>query len=88
MVEYTQPNPFKPFHIGHLMSNSIGKSISRLVEYSGAKIIRANYQGDIGLHVAKAIYGLLEKGKPDISLSVEVQAEYIGSCYSFCVKVI
>ncbi|MEK7459535.1 MAG: arginine--tRNA ligase [Patescibacteria group bacterium] len=86
MVEYTQPNPFKPFHIGHLMSNSIGESISRLVEYSGAKIIRANYQGDIGLHVAKAIYGLLEKGKPDISLSVEVQAEYIGSCYSFASK--
>ena len=31
MVEYTQPNPFKPFHIGHLMSNAIGESISRIV---------------------------------------------------------
>ncbi|KKT76054.1 MAG: Arginine-tRNA ligase [Parcubacteria group bacterium GW2011_GWF2_44_7] len=59
MVEYTQPNPFKPFHIGHLMSNSIGESISRLVEFSGAEVSRANYQGDVGLHVAKAIYGLL-----------------------------
>src|SRR3989344_3461725 len=27
MVEYTDPNPFKPFHIGHLMSNAIGESI-------------------------------------------------------------
>src|SRR3989344_2147523 len=34
MVEYTQPNPFKPFHIGHLMSNAIGESISRIMEYS------------------------------------------------------
>src|SRR6185437_8391428 len=25
MVEYTQPNPFKPFHIGHLMSNTLGE---------------------------------------------------------------
>ena len=59
MIEYTQPNPFKPFHIGHLMSNAIGESISRIVEFSGAKVVRANYQGDVGLHVAKAIWGIL-----------------------------
>lgn len=57
MVEYTDPNPFKEFHIGHLMSNAIGESISRLVEFSGAETKRANYQGDVGLHVAKAIFG-------------------------------
>src|SRR3989344_3027350 len=50
MVEYTDPNPFKEFHIGHLMSNAIGESISRLVEYSGAEVKRANYQGDVGPH--------------------------------------
>jgi len=83
MVEYTQPNPFKPFHIGHLMSNAIGESISRIVEFSGAQTIRANYQGDVGLHVGKAIYGLLKKGKPDASLPISAQAEYIGTCYSW-----
>ncbi len=83
MVEYTDPNPFKPFHIGHLMSNAIGESISRLVEYSGAETIRANYQGDVGLHVAKAIYGLLQKGMPDENKSINEKAEYIGECYSF-----
>ncbi len=83
MVEYAQPNPFKPFHIGHLMNITIGESIARIVEYSGAKVVHANYQGDIGLHIGKAIYGLLQKGKPDSSLSTEEQAEYIGSCYSY-----
>jgi len=58
MVEYTDANPFKLFHIGHLMSNTIGESIARLYEASGAKVIRANYQGDVGLHVAKAIWGM------------------------------
>jgi len=82
MVEYTQPNPFKPFHIGHLMSNAIGESISRIVEFSGAKITRANYQGDVGPHVAKAIYGLTKFGLPDDSKSVSEQAQYIGECYS------
>jgi len=82
MVEYTQPNPFKPFHIGHLMSNAIGESISRIVEFSGAKTIRANYQGDVGPHVAKAIYGIMKFGLPDSSKSVAMQAQYIGECYS------
>lgn len=58
MVEYTDPNPFKEFHIGHLMSNVIGESVSRLLEASGAEVKRACYQGDVGLHVAKAVYGI------------------------------
>ncbi|OGZ57155.1 MAG: arginine--tRNA ligase, partial [Candidatus Ryanbacteria bacterium RIFCSPLOWO2_12_FULL_47_9c] len=61
MVEYTDPNPFKEFHIGHLMSNAIGEAIARLYEASGAKVVRACWQGDVGLHVAKAIWGKLKK---------------------------
>lgn len=61
IVEYTDANPFKEFHIGHLMSNTIGESISRLIEASGAETKRACYQGDVGLHVAKAIaYAVLK----------------------------
>ncbi len=82
MVEYTDPNPFKPFHIGHLMTNAIGESTARICEYSGANVIRANYQGDVGLHVAKSIWALLKNGKGDTALPVEAQAEYIGKCYT------
>src|SRR3989338_8346298 len=60
MVEYTDPNPFKEFHIGHLMSNAVGESIARLFEFSGAKVMRACWQGDVGLHVAKAVWGILK----------------------------
>lgn len=83
MIEYTDPNPFKPFHIGHLMTNAIGESVSRVIQSSGATIVRANYQGDVGLHVAKAIWGLMQKGKPDETLAVGAQARYIGECYSY-----
>lgn len=83
MVEYTDPNPFKPFHIGHLMSNAIGESISRLAQFSGAEVARANYQGDVGLHVAKAIYGLLENDKLQSKEgSRGLQASNIGRAYS------
>src|SRR3972149_2568145 len=59
MLEFADPNPFKEFHIGHLYSNIVGESLSRLLESQGAIVWRVCYQGDVGLHVAKALYGLL-----------------------------
>lgn len=60
MVEFTDPNPFKELHIGHLYSNSVGESVSRLLEAMGADLKRANYQGDVGMHVAKALYSIMK----------------------------
>ncbi len=55
IVEYTDPNPIKEFHIGHLMSNAIGESIASIIAFNGAEVKRACYQGDVGLHVGKAV---------------------------------
>jgi arginyl-tRNA synthetase len=75
MVEYTDPNPFKVFHIGHLMANTIGESLSRLIEFSGAEVIRACYQGDVGLHVAKTVWAIKKDGKYKDDIS------YLGAMY-------
>lgn len=61
MVEYTDPNPFKEFHIGHLISNTIGESLAYLLESGGARVARSDYFGDVGMHVAKAVWGMKEK---------------------------
>ena len=83
MIEYTDPNPFKPFHIGHLMTNAIGESIARILEHSGAAVSRANYQGDVGLHVAKAIWGLMQNEKLQSKAgSYNLQAANIGRAYA------
>ncbi len=83
MVEYTDPNPFKPFHIGHLMTNVIGESIARIFENARAEVLRANYQGDVGLHVARAIWGLLKnENLRDSSGTVSEQAYNIGVAYA------
>ena len=58
MVEFTDPNPFKELHIGHLYSNTVGEAISRILEAQGAIVHRACYQGDVGMHVAKSIWGM------------------------------
>ena len=71
VMEYTDPNPFKPFHIGHLMTNVIGESLARLLEAEGNSVVRMNYQGDVGLHVAKALYGMKELNvSPDDVLAI------------------
>lgn len=62
LVEYTSPNLFKPLHVGNLMSNITGESLSRLVEYAGADVRRFNYPSDIGLTVAKAVWGVQKLG--------------------------
>ncbi|MEZ4195010.1 MAG: arginine--tRNA ligase [Candidatus Paceibacterota bacterium] len=62
LVEYTDPNPFKEFHIGHLFTNAVGESIARLFMMQGADTKRINYQGDVGLHVAHAVWGMQKLG--------------------------
>ena len=79
IIEYTDPNPFKEFHIGHLMSNTIGEAFSRLVETSGAEVKRACYQGDVGMHVAKTIWFLRSQKLKDESEKWGV--EELGSAY-------
>lgn len=83
IIEYTDPNPFKQFHIGHLMSNSIGEASARLLEWSGAKISRACYQGDVGLHVAKTLWGMLQNldNFPKEADSISVKTKFLGEAY-------
>jgi arginyl-tRNA synthetase len=59
MVEFSQPNTHKAFHIGHLRSAILGDAISRILEYAGHEVVRANYYGDIGLHVIKWLWNYM-----------------------------
>lgn len=53
MVEYSNPNTHKPLHVGHLRNVILGSSVCNILEANGDKVVRANYIGDIGLHVIK-----------------------------------
>lgn len=75
ICEFSDPNPFKVLHVGHLYTSIVGDSISRLYEYAGAKVIRANFGGDVGLHVAKTLYVLAKKNPDDLTI------EDIAKCY-------
>lgn len=79
LVEYTSPNLFKPLHIGNLIGNIIGESVARLFEFSGAKVERINYPSDIGLPVAKCVWGLRKTGGDARDITALGEAYRVGN---------
>ncbi|MBR3172592.1 arginine--tRNA ligase [Candidatus Saccharibacteria bacterium] len=75
ICEFSDPNPFKVLHVGHLYTSVVGDALSRLYEYAGAKVVRANFGGDVGLHVAKTMYVLQKKDPTTLTI------EDIAKCY-------
>jgi len=82
MVEFAHPNPFKSFHIGHLRNIFLGESIVRLLEARGAKVIRTNYQGDVGMHIAKCLWAFQKVKPSDYPKTADKKAAWLGKCYS------
>lgn len=86
VTEYSDPNPFKVLHAGHLYTSVVGDAISNLFETAGAEVHRVNYGGDVGLHVAKTMWALLEKlgGEQPQKLAEvksEERADWLAACY-------
>jgi len=86
LLEYSCPNAFKELHTGHLYQTVVGDALGRIFEASGAQVFRANFGGDVGLHVAKCLYGITEvlKGEyPDKLSEVPeaTRAEWISKAY-------
>jgi len=86
LVEYSDPNPFKPLHAGHLYTTLVGDAIARLVENAGAETIRLNYGGDVGRHVGISMWAIMIKlgDNPVASLAEISDADrpsWMGECY-------
>lgn len=82
IVEFSQANTHKAFHVGHIRGTCIGESLARILEFCGEKVIRANYQGDSGMHVAKWIwcykkYHSSEKLKKDESWIASIYVDSV-----------
>lgn len=61
VCEYSDPNPFKVLHAGHLYTSLVGDAVANLLETAGAKVHRVNFGGDVGLHVAKAMWAIIKE---------------------------
>ncbi len=84
MLEYSQPNTHKEFHIGHMRNAILGSALIRLLGAVGYKVMPVNYIGDVGAHVAKCLWAL-EKFHAENKLP-ENKGKYLGQIYTEAVK--
>jgi arginyl-tRNA synthetase len=83
MIEFSQANTHKAFHVGHIRGTSIGESLARISEAMGNKVIRVNYQGDTGMHVAKWIWCYLNYHKKE---KLKKDESWIAGIYVDAIK--
>jgi arginyl-tRNA synthetase len=88
MIEYSQPNTHKEFHIGHLRNVFIGSAIVNILKKGGQEVISANYIGDTGTHIAKCLWGMTKFHKDTDLDAIENKAEFLGKVYSEAVAAI
>lgn len=88
VAEYSDPNPFKVLHAGHLYTTLVGDVMARLLAISGARVHRVNFGGDVGQHVAKNMWAIirhLEGENPeklaDVGEDPHVRAAWLSARY-------
>ena len=88
VLEYSCPNAFKELHTGHLYQTIFGDIMARLLLLGGADVQRTSFGGDVGLHVAKCLWGMVQElggetpgelGK--VGEDAFVRARWISQCY-------
>jgi arginyl-tRNA synthetase len=83
MIEYSQPNTHKVFHVGHTRNVSLGDSLVRLSRFVGCDVVAANYIGDVGTHIAKCLWYFKSVFGGDRSkVPVTNRGAFLGSMYA------
>ncbi|MFA6416691.1 MAG: arginine--tRNA ligase [Patescibacteria group bacterium] len=80
MIEYSNGNTHKEYHVGHLRNIAYGDAINRLLSANGFKSIPVSYINDFGIHVAKTIWNL--KKNPEYTNQNEAKGWLLGKCYA------
>ena len=82
MVEHSQPNTHKAFHVGHLRNSCLGVSLTRILRAAGQEVLDANYIGDIGAHVIRCLwcYERFHRGEEPADLAA--RGRWLGEVYA------
>ena len=81
MVEFSQPNTHKAFHVGHLRNMILGAALANILEFAGHEIVRANYIGDFGKDVLKWMWNYRERHLGEEPPAEDV-TRWMGDLYS------
>ncbi|HSX36104.1 MAG TPA: arginine--tRNA ligase [Patescibacteria group bacterium] len=86
VAEYSDPSAFKVLHAGHLYTSVVGDAVANLVEAAGGEVHRVNFGGDVGLHVGKTMWAIMQVlggENPDKLNDVpqDRHADWMAECY-------
>src|SRR5579859_2278820 len=86
VAEYSDPSAFKVLHAGHLYTSVVGDAIANMVEAAGGKVYRVNFGGDVGLHVGKTMWAILQELGGEYpqklaDVSQTEHADWMARCY-------
>ena len=81
MIEFSQPNTHKEFHVGHGRNVCLGDSLCRIFSYNGFAVTPVNYIGDEGTHIAKCLWAMEQYLGEKLDNSIENKAEWLGLRY-------
>lgn len=80
MMEYSNGNTHKEYHVGHLRNISFGDAMSNILEANGYDVVRVSYINDFGIHTAKTIWNW--KNNPEYTNRKEPKGFLLGQCYT------
>lgn len=84
MVEFSQPNTHKPFHVGHTRNAVLGASVGNILEFAGFPVVKVNYIGDVGAHVIRSLWAIINF--PDEFADVEGTGRRLGEYYTLAMR--
>ena len=80
MVEYSNANTHKEYHVGHLRNICYGDAVNKILSANGYKSIPVSYINDFGIHTAKTLWAYEEFFK-DKKLPAD-KGGFLGQVYA------
>lgn len=80
MIEYSNANTHKEYHIGHLRNLFFGDSVQRILNFIGYQAIPVSYLNDFGIHTAKVLWKLNQSTSDQVV--PENRGYYLGQLYA------
>ncbi|MDR1748531.1 MAG: arginine--tRNA ligase, partial [Spirochaetaceae bacterium] len=82
MIEFSGPNTNKPLHLGHLRNDALGESVSRIMKFCGAEVLKVNIINNRGIHICKSMLAYEKFGEGKTPESEGVKSDrFVGDWY-------
>ena len=81
IVEFSSPNTNKPLHLGHLRNDAIGMAVARILEATGAEVLRVNLINDRGIHICKSMLAYRRFGEGRTPQSLGQKSDHLVGDY-------